>query len=292
MLEVVVRVLLAGVLLASAGLKLADPRAAEAGLATFRVPARLARPALLAVALLEAALAVALAAGWPLAPYVASGLMLAFAAALASALVGGRTGAPCGCFGARSRVGRGSLARALALAAAFAVLPALPGQGATTEQWLALGLALALAGVAALGVALVALAREVGLLRLRVPPEVALDIPEEGPELGSRPVALPRLGGAGATLGLAVFTSENCRMCRALEPAVAIFARDPRVALLTFDEALDAQVWRALDVPGSPYAVALDGEGAVTAKGTFNTFGQLEAIVAAGERRAREPARA
>ena len=39
----------------------------------------------------------------------------------------------------------------------------------------------------------------------------------------------------------------------------------------TFDEVRDADAWAAADVPGSPFAVALDADGTVLAKGTFNT---------------------
>ena len=60
-------------------------------------------------------------------------------------------------------------------------------------------------------------------------------------------------------------------MCRALAPAVAAFGRDPRVVLREFDEVRDADAWTAADVPGSPFAVALDADGTVLAKGTFNT---------------------
>jgi hypothetical protein len=38
-------------------------------------------------------------------------------------------------------------------------------------------------------------------------------------------------------------------------------------------------------VPGSPYAVALDLDGTVLAKGTFNNLAQLESVVATAERR-------
>ena len=65
---------------------------------------------------------------------------------------------------------------------------------------------------------------------------------------------------------------------------IAAFARDPLVAVEIFDEVQDADVWRALNIPGSPFAVVLDGDGAVRAKGTFNTYGQLESIVATAER--------
>ena len=82
-----------------------------------------------------------------------------------------------------------------------------------------------------------------------------------------------------------MFSSDGCGLCRALEPAVAAFGRDPRVELRTFDEVRDAGAWAAADVPGSPFAVALDADGTVLAKGTFNTGAQLESVLAAAERR-------
>ena len=57
------------------------------------------------------------------------------------------------------------------------------------------------------------------------------------------------------------------------------------VVLRTFDEVADAAAWGAADVPGSPFAVALDADGTVLAKGTFNTGAQLETVLAAAERR-------
>ena len=57
-----------------------------------------------------------------------------------------------------------------------------------------------------------------------------------------------------------------------------------------FEEGRDADVWERLAVPGSPYAVALSPEGTVLAKGTFNTLGQLESVVATAFRRRDEAA--
>src|SRR5216684_8355151 len=45
-----------------------------------------------------------------------------------------------------------------------------------------------------------------------------------------------------------------------------------------------------MDVPGSPYAVVLGLDGTVLAKGTFNSLGQLESVLATAERREREAA--
>ena len=70
-----------------------------------------------------------------------------------------------------------------------------------------------------------------------------------------------------------------------VDEAVDTFGRDPRVALRRFDEVRDAGAWTTADVPGSPFAVALDADGTVLAKGTFNTGAQLESVLAAAERR-------
>jgi hypothetical protein len=194
----------------------------------------------------------------------------------------GRAGAPCACFGARGRVSQLSVGRAALLAAAFALLPLLPRRPLATDEWLAVGLGAALLGLAALAVVVLALAREVGALRLALGPQSALEIPHEGPEVGGHTELMAVEPGR---LGLAVFTSEACRLCQALEPAVRALGRDPLVELRTFDEVADAAAWAAADVPGSPFAVAVDEDGTVLAKGTFNSAAQLESVLAAAERR-------
>ena len=145
-----------------------------------------------------------------------------------------------------------------------------------------MALVAAFACIAALTVAVLALAREVGILRLRLGPESALDVAGEGPALGSQVELAPQAPPTGLTL--AIFSSQGCRLCRALEPVVAAFRRDPLVNVTEFDEVDDAAVWRELGIPGSPYAVALDASGRVRAKGTFNSYGQLEGILASAER--------
>jgi methylamine utilization protein MauE len=286
MLSVVVCLVLGLVLVASAALKLADPRGTRAALATYgiRSGATLVWGAVVAA---ELGLGVAVAAGVDAAAYAAAGLMAVFAAAQGIALARGRGGAPCACFGARGQISGVSVARAAVLAAAFAAAPALPRSEPTTEEWLGLGLAVALAGLVTLGVVVLALAREVGMLRLSLDPRGALEVAHEGPEVGARSALAERFGDTlvPGRIGLAVFSSEGCQMCRSLAPAVAAFGRDPRVALHEFDEVRDADAWTLADVPGSPFAVALDADGTVLAKGTFNTAGQLESVLAAAERR-------
>jgi hypothetical protein len=288
MVSVIACLILGCVLLASAVLKLMDPAGTRAALTTYGVrneePARVLWGALVGV---EAVLAVGVGAGFDAAAYAAGALLAVFCAAQAVALAAGRGGAPCACFGARGHVSRASLARTGLLAAALAALPLLPRSEPSTETWLALGLAVALAGLVALAVVVLALAREVGMLRLAADPRGALEIAHEGPEVGARTALAGHFDEALAPgrIGLAVFSSDGCGLCRALEPAVEAFGRDPRVALRRFDEVRDADAWAVADVPGSPFAVALDGDGTVLAKGTFNTGAQLESVLAAAERR-------
>jgi hypothetical protein len=227
----------------------------------------------------EAGLAVAVAADLPGAPLAAAGLLAVFALAQVVAIARGRAGAPCGCFGGRARIGWPGVARTGFLAAAFAVLPFLPDAEPSTEAWLGIGLGIALIGLAALGVALLALARELGELRLAIVPQGALSLDHEGPELGGR-VALIERFERHTPVALAVFTSPNCSLCAALEPSLRLLANDPEVELRLFDEEADADAWEALAVPGSPYGVVLAPDGEVLAKGTFNSLYQLESLLA------------
>jgi hypothetical protein len=286
MVSVVACLVLGLVLLAAAGLKAFDGPKAREALATYGIR-RWAWPLWAGLIVAEAGLGVGVAAGFAWAATAAALLMAGACVAQVGAIAAGREGAPCGCFGARGRVGRASAGRAVGLAAALAVLPLLPREHVTTEGWLAIGLGVALAGVAALGVVVLALAREVGMLRLAVSPQGALEVAHEGPEVGARTPLAAAFDDdiAFGQVGLAVFTSEGCGLCRALAPTVAAFGMHASVVLRTFDEVADAGVWAALDVPGSPFAVALDPDGTVLAKGTFNTGAQLETVLAAAERR-------
>jgi hypothetical protein len=291
-LEVAGRLILGGLLAGAAVAKLASPASSRAALSTFGVDDRRAQAIVWAALIAaELALAAGVIADLDGAAWLAAALMATFAATMVGALMRGRAGAPCACFGARSTVGWRGVARNLLLAGAFAALPFLPEESLSTDEWLTLGLAVALLACAGLAVAVLALAREVGMLRLRLGPAAALEIPEEGPELGSRPGVLDRLGVGPATeLALAVFVSDSCRVCKSLAPASASPAGDPVLAVASFEESAHREVWDQLAVPGSPYAVALSHDGTVLAKGTFNNLAQLESVVATAERRRAEGA--
>jgi len=170
------RFALAAVLLGSAVAKLGAGERGRRALASYGLHDRAA-----STIALEAALGVLVAAGVPGSAEAAAVLLGLFTLLLVVAIARGRAGQPCGCFGSRSRIGWGAAVRSSCLAAAFAVLPFLPDTSLSTEAWLGAGLAVALVGLAALAVALLALAREVGELRLAVAPQAALSLDHEGP---------------------------------------------------------------------------------------------------------------
>jgi hypothetical protein len=276
-----VRFSLAAILLVAAAAKLASGRRGRDALASYGIASPRMRAALWAATIAaEAGIASAVAAGLPGSAEAAASMLALFTAALVVAIARGRAGAPCGCFGARSRIGWFGVVRTGLLAAAFAALPFLPAAKPSAVAWLALGLGVALIGLAGLGIAVLALARELGELRLAVRPQAALSLDDEGPELGSRPALVERFPRRAPIL-LAVFTSPGCALCQALEPSLRLVASDPEVELQTFDEELDAEAWESLVIPGSPYALVLSPDGEVLAKGTFNTLFQLESLIAA-----------
>jgi hypothetical protein len=279
------------VLAASAALKAwRSPQSASA-LATYGISgAAKQRAALWALIWTELALAGALAAGLGWAAAAVTGLFLAFVLATSLALLAGRGGRPCACFGGSTRLGITSPARAggLALLAAITATGRLPSGPSGYDRWLTLGLSLGLVAIAALAVAVLALAREVGVLRLSASGRGALEIAEEGPSVGSAQAwaAAVELG-PRAILRVAVFTSEGCPLCAEVAPAVAHVAADPLLAVRSFDEHADSAVWAQARVPGSPYAVALSVDGIALAKGTFNGLDQLESVLATARFRER-----
>ena len=287
MVDVIARLVLGGVLAGASVAKLASPGSSRAALSTFGIrDTRVQGVAWVLLIVCELGLAAGVIAGSPTAAYLAAALMATFALTMVGAILQGRAGAPCACFGARSTVSWTSVLRNVVLAVAFAVLPSLPSRDLSTDEWLGIGLGVALIACAGLAVAVLALAREVGMLRLRLGPGSALEVIGEGPEVGSRQPVISRFEIRPETeFALAVFTSRGCHVCHGLAPAIESLSNDPILAVRTFEELDETPVWAELEIPGSPYAVAFDRSGLVLAKGTFNNLAQLESVLASAERR-------
>lgn len=166
--------------------------------------------------------------------------------------------------------------------------------------------------VIALCVVVVALARQIGTLHLRLGPRGALELDGEGPPLGeAAPVAttigrdgtMVQLGGSGATR-LLLFASPGCLVCDRVLPSLHVVATnagmeplviadvDPVEATLAYPPsrtpvAVVSGVEAAEEyaVPGTPYVIVLDENGIVRAKGTVNNLEQMEGLVDSARRR-------
>lgn len=180
--------------------------------------------------------------------------------------------------------------------------------------WLASYLAL-WAMVVVLSLVVLALARQVGTLHLRLGPRGALEMDDEGPPLGEAPQPIDALdldgrpvsiGGPGASQ-LLLFVSPGCPVCREVLPAVGPVARGGVLAPVVVTDSMDGagdplrgpidgpvvvgpEIASAYAVPGTPYAVVLDALGMVRAKGTVNNLEQMEGLVDTARRRVTETA--
>lgn len=162
-------------------------------------------------------------------------------------------------------------------------------------------------------VALLALARQVGVLHIRVAPAGALAT-SGGPAVGGTVGAIATrtldgqpisVGGHahGVPLRLLLFVSAQCPLCKAVIPMALSFAKTERVAL-TFvgDDDVAAQramiaqhglegqtfvngseVGQAYQVAKLPFAVLIDADGAILSKGLVNSREHLESLIVAHE---------
>jgi hypothetical protein len=138
--------------------------------------------------------------------------------------------------------------------------------------------------VIVLAAIVVALARQIGTLHLRLGPRGALEVDSEGPPLGEAPPAVPAVdeedrrvlvGGPGPSR-LVLFSSPTCSICREVAPGVAAAAS---AAGLTSINLHDPDLERVYDVPGTPFLLVMDELGVVRAKGTVNNLEQVEGLV-------------
>jgi methylamine dehydrogenase accessory protein MauD len=166
--------------------------------------------------------------------------------------------------------------------------------------------------VVVLSVVVVALARQIGTLHLRLGPRGALELDDEGPPLGEavEPFEIPDVTGAVAALGgpgeaqLLLFVSPGCMVCKQVLPALPVIAAAGRMRPYVITDVDDHETRRAYDgkslkarlvsgvpvvqaydVPGTPYVMVLDELGVLRAKGTVNNLEQMEGLVDTASRR-------
>jgi methylamine dehydrogenase accessory protein MauD len=171
--------------------------------------------------------------------------------------------------------------------------------------------------VGVLCLVVVALARQIGTLHLRLGPRGALEMDDEGPALGEGrpPIESPDLEGNVVTVGgrgaeqFLLFVSPGCMVCEQVMPSIGAVgeATGKRPLVLTdLDETetrlafqhkrvaapiiASSESFRTYEVPGTPYVVVLDAHGVVQAKGTVNNLEQMEGLIDTARRREQEMA--
>jgi methylamine dehydrogenase accessory protein MauD len=162
-----------------------------------------------------------------------------------------------------------------------------------------------------LGLALLALARQVGVLHVRLAPAGAL-LTGKGPVVGEAAPVLDvaTIDGAPLAIGktrgrmqLLLFVSPHCPLCKDLIPIAKNFARTEKLDIVFVgDDALDEQramiarldmaglpfingsiVGRTFHVDRLPHAVLIGDNGTLLSKGLVNSREHLESLVTAHE---------
>ena len=181
------------------------------------------------------------------------------------------------------------------------------------EQALGVAVVILAVVVVALVFAVFALARQIGILYERIAPMGALVL-DAGPAVGAPAPAFAlegldgrtvELGRAGPVSTLLFFLSPTCPVCKKLLPILRSTARSEqswlRVVLASdgertaqekfyrqtkledFPYVLSTELGMAFKVSRLPYAVLIDENGAVRAKGLINSREQLESLFTAKE---------
>lgn len=162
-----------------------------------------------------------------------------------------------------------------------------------------------------IAVTMSAVVRQLGLINRRIPPAGARtanpgpDIGEEMPPMETRTIQGDRLVLGGRSMPtLLVFMSTGCSVCRDLAPALRSVARDEegRLTVIIVSEAgreedaahfygilglghvpvvIDPLVNELYRNHATPYAILLDSDGQVLAKGLVNHLEHLESLLEA-----------
>ncbi len=166
-------------------------------------------------------------------------------------------------------------------------------------------------GLVVVVVVMLGLIRQIGLLHERSAPMGAL-ITDHGPDIGDAAPSFDvtdhrgaplNIGGASATGRgtLLMFTSPTCPVCDKLFPLISSIARAEKLSVVMISDGapeeherflgkhdlgamryvVSTEIGMAFQVGKIPYAVLLDKDGIIRAKGLTNTREHLESLIEA-----------
>ncbi len=149
----------------------------------------------------------------------------------------------------------------------------------TGEVWIASYVVLWLT-VLVLGVVVVALLRQIGVLHARLRP-LGVHFAGEGLEPGTPAPVIEGHDYRTAPLTVVVFTAPDCQICAHLVPSLEALRRSYRdVALRVLLHSPETtETFRAFGVLSTPYVVAVDRDGVVRGRGVANSLEQVEMLV-------------
>jgi len=178
---------------------------------------------------------------------------------------------------------------------------------------LVVALGFAWVAIIALSLAVLALARQIGVLHERISPIGALTM-QDGPSSGQPAplfdlpdIAAPRrirIGGATGRTQMLFFLSTTCPVCKKLLPILRMIAADERRTTdiilasdgdaeehlaflrrekLAFPYVLSAELGLTYRISRLPYAVVIAPDGLLAAKGLVNNREQIESLLVAQE---------
>ncbi|MFT7599299.1 MAG: thiol-disulfide isomerase/thioredoxin [Acidimicrobiales bacterium] len=134
--------------------------------------------------------------------------------------------------------------------------------------------------VLALGITVVALLRQIGVLHTRVAP-MGVHFAGEGPEKDQPAPDTSQFDYSTNSVTLVAFTAPTCELCAKLHPGLVRMEQSyAELGLRTLSSETDASTFSRFRVRSTPYLVAIDRGGVVRSRGVANTLDQAEEMLA------------
>lgn len=134
--------------------------------------------------------------------------------------------------------------------------------------------------VVVLGLTVIALLRQIGVLHTRVAP-MGVHFAGEGPDRDTRAPDADVYDYSASPYTLLAFTSPTCELCATLVPQLHHMTTTyDELDLRAVSSSTQESTFTAFKVRSTPYLVAVDSTGIVKSRGVANTLDQVEEMLA------------
>jgi len=134
--------------------------------------------------------------------------------------------------------------------------------------------------VGVLGLTVIALLRQIGVLHARLRP-LGVHFGGEGPDRLAPAPSVPGIDYSASLLTVVSFTAPGCAVCEHLLPALRALRGQYRDVLVheLLNGPATAPVFAEFRVRSTPYFVAVDRSGIVRGRGVANSLEQIELLI-------------